>query len=212
MPRPSRDRVLRRLHLLAWRSRFVVAAVCCGLAATATVQALRPPAPATTTVVVTSRAVEAGTPLRRADLTTVVVDADLAPALVTDPTDVVGRSSPVRLPAGTPLHPGLATGGGLGDQAPRGTVVVAVGLVEAGWLAPGDRVDLLAADDRGRTLARRALVLPGPAARTDTSGGLLGGTSADGGDRVTLLAVDPDEAAAVSATSGWGTVTAVLVP
>jgi pilus assembly protein CpaB len=212
MSRPTRERLLRRLHLLAWRGRFVVAAVCCGLAATTAVQALRPPPPPTADVVVTRRAVPAGTELRAADLTTVVVDARLAHTLTTDTADVVGRSSPVRLPAGTPLHPDLVSGGGLGGQAPRGTVVVAVGLVESSWLAPGDRVDLLAADDRGRTLARRALVLPGPAAGAEASGGLLGGVAADGGEHVTLVAVDPDEAAAVSGASGWGAVVAVLVP
>jgi pilus assembly protein CpaB len=100
--------------------------------------------------------------------------------------------------------------------------------VAAGWLRPGDRIDLLSRTDGsapragededdgedGVFLARRALVLPPPAADTDDSkGGLLdvgGGTG--GGSGVTLVAVAPADAPRLSAASGWGTVGAVLVP
>ncbi|WP_418276031.1 hypothetical protein ACNHYB_14375 [Isoptericola jiangsuensis] len=112
------------------------------------------------------------------------------------------------------------TGGGLAAQAPAGTVVVAVRLVEATWLRPGDRVDLVATDDDGDYLARRALVLPGLAGALDggddgagQGGGLLDGVGTrTTAQEVTLLAVDPDEAAAVSTASGWGATAAVLVP
>jgi pilus assembly protein CpaB len=215
------SRLLRRARLIAWRARFVVAAVCCGLAATATVQALRPPLPTTLDVVVTARAVTAGTPLTPQDVTTVAVDAGLAPELLTDPAGAVGRSAALSLPAGTPLSAALVTGGGLASQAPDGTVVVAVRLVESTWLQPGDRVDLLSTDDGAAYLARRALVLPGlagPAGDAGSDGdgggggGLLGGVADDGGEEVTLLAVRPKEAAGVSTASGWGATAAVLVP
>ncbi|WP_418276032.1 SAF domain-containing protein [Isoptericola jiangsuensis] len=99
------SRLLRRARLVAWRARFVVAALCCGLAATATVSALRPPPPQTRDVVVTARPVEAGTLLTAGDLTTVAVDADLAPTLVTDPDDAVGRSPAVPSRPALPCTP-----------------------------------------------------------------------------------------------------------
>jgi pilus assembly protein CpaB len=215
MDTSATSRLGRRLRHVAWRARFVVAAICCGLAATTTVQALRPPPAPVGEVVVTARAVEAGTRLTAGDMTTLTVDLDLVPALLTDLDEVIGRSAAVPLPAGVPLHGALVTGGGLASQAPEGTVVVAVRLVESAWLRPGDRVDLLAADDGGTRLARRALVLPGQdtAAAGAQSSGLLDGVRAGPqGEEVTLLAVDPDEAADVSATSGWGATVAVLVP
>ncbi|WP_402467211.1 SAF domain-containing protein [Isoptericola aurantiacus] len=209
------SRLLRRLRSAVWRSRFVLAAVCCGLAASVTVDALRPPAPPSRQVVVTARDVPAGTTLAAADVTTVSVAVELAPDdVLGDPGDVVGRTSAVPLPAGLPLHPGLVPGGGPASRAPEGSVVVAVRLAETSWLRPGDHVDLLAADDDGTRLARRALVLPGVGSDAGGgAGGLLDGAAPTGTDSpVTLVAVDPDEAAAVSSASGWGAVVAVLVP
>jgi Flp pilus assembly protein CpaB len=207
----------------------VLVAVCCGVAATATVQALSPEPPPTVDVVVPEHRLVAGTAVASDDVAVKPVPAALVPAdVLTDPADAVGRVPAVSLPAGLPLHAELVQGGGVVSQAPRGTVVVPVRLDDAatGWLRPGDRVDLVAtaegqasvsesgdADD-SPYLARRALVLPGLAggrsSSEESAGGLLGGTSARDAP-VTLVAVAPDEAPGLSAASGWGTVAAVLV-
>src|SRR5690606_971723 len=50
------SRLARHARTVAWRSRFVVAALCCGLAAGITVDAMRPEPPATREVVVAARA------------------------------------------------------------------------------------------------------------------------------------------------------------
>ncbi|MEN5073186.1 SAF domain-containing protein [Isoptericola cucumis] len=249
--RPSPRRLARRLRTLSWRLRYVLAAACCGIAAALVVQALRPEPPPTVDVVVPAHPLAAGEAVRRADLDVRTVPAAMVPAdVLTDAGAVVGRAPAVTLPAGLPLHPGLLPGGGVVSQAPKGTVVVPVRLDEtaAGWLRPGDRVDLLARDDGGATpvsagvesedgangtsgagagsdagsgkddyLARRALVLPGTGSPADdggAGGGLLGGaaTGPSPGRDVTLVAVAPDDAPALSAASGWGTVGAVLVP
>ncbi|MFD6176153.1 MULTISPECIES: SAF domain-containing protein [unclassified Isoptericola] len=230
---PPGRRALRRLRAALWRSRFVLAAVCCGFAAVAVVQAVRPAPPPSVDVVVPVRELPAGEPVSAADLTTVPVAAALAPeGAVASPADLVGRAPATALPAGLPLRAELLPGGGVVAQAPVGTVVVPVRLdaTAAGWLRPGDRVDLVRAGEAGggsRTdlnsdadgdpapyLARRALVLPRPAAgaATDAGGGLLGGpVGASDGIDVTLVAVSEDEAPGLSAASGGGTVGAVLV-
>lgn len=228
----GRRRVARRLRSLLWRVRFVLAAVCCGLAAAAVVQAVRPAPAPTVDVVVPARALPAGEPVAAADLTTVPVDVGLAPdGVATDPVELVGRTPVTTLPTGLPLHPGLLPGGGVVAQAPRGTVVVPVRLEDtaAGWLRPGDRVDLVLTGEAARAagtdradegdterddayLARRALVLPRPDAVEPVDGGLLAGATPTSQEAdVTLVAVSKDEAPGLSAASGWGTVGAVLV-
>lgn len=233
--RPAgRRRVTRRLRSLLWRARFVLAAACCGLAAAAVVQAVRPAPPPTVDVVVPAHALAAGEPVTADDLTTVAVAGALAPdGVATDPAELVGRTPVTALPAGLPLHPGLLPGGGVVAQAPRGTVVVPVLLEDttAGWLRPGDRIDLILTGEAARAaatggeggengrdgaadayLARRALVLPRPDAAEPAGGGLLAGATGTSQDAdVTLVAVSEDEAPGLSAASGWGTVGAVLV-
>lgn len=226
-----RGAVRRYLRSALWRARFVLVAACCGLAATATVQALRPEPPPTVDVVVPEHRLVAGSAVEPADVTVRTFPAALVPDdVLTDPADAVGRVPAISLPAGLPLHADLVQGGGVVAQAPRGTAVVPVRLDEAtaGWLRPGDHVDLVATTDGGDALggsgeadedavylARRALVLPGVSDRSDSSSGaasgLLGGTTTDSALPVTLVAVEPDEAPRLSAASGWGTVAAVLV-
>ncbi|WP_407316457.1 SAF domain-containing protein [Isoptericola halotolerans] len=212
----TRTRLARHARTVLWRGRFVVAAVCCGLAAGATVEALRPAPPPTQEIVVAARELPAGAALTPGDLDTVTVAAELAPpGVLTDPADAVGRSPAVALAQGLPLHADLVAGGGMAARAPDGTVVVGVRLTEASWLRPGDRVDLLGTDDDADYLARRALVLPPLGSDDDAPGaaGLLGSAPPAARDAaVTLVAVDPDDAAAVSSAAEWGAVAAVLVP
>ncbi len=212
-----RRRLRRGLRAALWRARFVLVALCCGLAATATAQVLRPEPPPTVEVVVPVHPLVAGEEVAAGDLAVRTVPAGLAPEdVLTDPGDAVGRVPAVDLPAGLPLHAALVAGGGVVAQAPEGTVVVPVRLDDAatGLLRPGDRVDLVAADAGTRHLARRALVLPG-LPRTgggSDSGSLLGGVTGGTDAPVTLVAVAPEEAPALSAASGHGIVSAVLVP
>lgn len=220
----SRPDALRRARRILWRWRFALAAALFGLSASVTVHLLRPPPPPTIDVAVTARPVAAGTELTRDDVVVRSVAADLAPpgALHTV-RGLLGRAAVVGLPAGAPLHATLVSDDGVSAAAPHGTVVVPVRLSDdavAALLRPGDRIDLLAAgttsgsepDGAPRYLARGALVLPVPAGREpEAAGGLLGPASE--GDRpVTLVAVTPENAPELSAVSGWGSVTAVLVP
>ncbi|MEV0952681.1 SAF domain-containing protein [Promicromonospora sp. NPDC050249] len=222
-PGDSRSAALRRARRILWRWRFALAAALFGLAASVTVHLLRPPPPPTIDVAVTARPVTAGTALTRDDVVMRSVAADLAPpgALHTV-RSLLGRATVVGLPAGAPLHATLVSDDGVSAAAPYGTVVVPVRLSDdavAALLRPGDRIDLLAGTTSGsepdgapRYLARGALVLPVPAGREpEAAGGLLGPASE--GDRpVTLVAVVPEDAPQLSAASGWGAVTAVLVP
>jgi len=194
-----------------------------GLAATLTVHLLRPPPPPTVDVAVTARPVAAGTELTLDDVVLRAVATDAAPpGALPSVGGLVGRSVVVGLPAGAPLHATLVSDDGVSAAAPRGTVVVPVRLSDdavAALLRPGDRVDLLAGTTAGSVpsdvppyLARGALVLPVPVTRTPKATSGLLGPAADGDRPVTLVAVSPDDAPELSAVSGWGSVTAVLVP
>ncbi|WP_242496399.1 SAF domain-containing protein [Xylanimonas protaetiae] len=195
-------------------------AVCCGIAAASTVQALRPAPPPTRSVVVPVHELAAGVAVAATDLQVVAVPNDLAPdeALV-DPSDAVGRVPAVTLAAGLPLSASLMAGGEVAALAPDGTVVVPVRLDDATavLLRAGDHVDLVStapAEGGAVYLARRALVLPAGSRAIDDGGppGLLGGATRAAPAAVTLLAVAPAEAPGLSAASGAGTLAAVLVP
>lgn len=203
--------------MLAWRLRFVVAALCLGLASAVTVSALRPEPPAGVDLLVAAHDLPAGLELTSSDLRVVTVpeSAAVAAAVASDETRaaLVGATTAVPVPAGLPLVPNLLAGADL--SGPPGTVVAAVRLADdamAGLLAPGDRVDLLAAPAEGGpgvTLARGALVLPSPAG-TGTGGGLLGAGSTDAAPL--LVAVAPDEAAALAGAGVSNVLFAVVVP
>jgi pilus assembly protein CpaB len=216
-PRSHAATARRRLRALVWRSRPLVVALGCGLVAATVVDRVSPPPPDTRPVVVTARTVEAGTVLDRSDVEVVDVPADLAPPQsLTRVDDAVGQTASVALPRGQPLAPSLVAAGDLAATAPAGTVVAPVRLTDpavASLLKPGDRVDLLAPADgpsgAGSHLARRALVLAGAPAEAP-AGGLLGGAAPAG--RLTLVAVLPEEAAALAGIGEWGAPSVVLVP
>lgn len=219
-PRSAR---LRRARGILWRWRFVLAAALFGAAATLAVHVLRPPPPPTVDVAVTARPVAAGTQLTREDVVMRAVAATIAPpGAARTVRDLLGRTAVVGLPAGAPLHAALVSDDGISAAAPPGTVVVPVRLSDdavAALLRPGDRVDLLAGTTSGvepaaepRYLARDALVLPVPSGRAPAAAGGLLGPASEADRPVTLVAVNPGDAPELSAVSGWGSVTAVLVP
>lgn len=172
---------------------------------------------------ITARPVAAGTEITREDVVLRPVAVEAAPPGAAHTVEgLLGRAAVVGLPAGAPLHATLVSDAGISSAAPRGTVVVPVRLSDdavATLLRPGDRVDLLAGTTTGsehtgeaRYLARGALVLPVPTEREPAGAAGLLGTAPDVDRPVTLVAVSPQDAPELSAVSGWGSVTAVLVP
>jgi Flp pilus assembly protein CpaB len=203
-----------------WRARFVVVALCLGVAAASTLDALRPAPPVTVPVVVASHDVDAGTPLTAADVEVRRLPSDLAPDRSFRRTsDVVGSPTAVPIGAGLPVAPGLLVGDDV--HGPPGTVVTAVRFADpavAGLLRPGMRVDVVAATPEGTvdgTVAVRALVLPLPAAGPDPGGGagLLGGSTGSAVEQPpVLLAVSSDEATALAGAAASALLSPVVVP
>jgi len=202
------------LRAHAWRLRFLVAAVCAGLAAATAVHALTPAPERGVEVLVAARTLAAGTRLTAADLRVVTLPAGPAGAVASARARaaLVGGTTAVPVPAGLPLVPELLAGSDL--QGPPGTVVTAVRLADsavAPLLSPGDRVDLLAVPAEGGPgvrVAHRALVLPSPP--TSTGGGLFGAIGADSAPL--LVAVLPDEAVALAGAVTSQVLFAVVVP
>jgi pilus assembly protein CpaB len=202
--------------MVAWRLRFVTGAACLGLAAAVAVSVLRPAPPVGVDVLVAAHDLAAGVVVADGDVRAVTVPEAVAVsgALASDRTRaaLVGRRTAVRVPAGLPLVPQVLAGADL--AGPTGTVVAAVRLADdamASLLAPGDRVDLLAAAGEGGpavTVARGALVLPA-APRTEGSGPL--GLDSPASPAL-LVAVAPDEAAALAGAGVSTALFAVVVP
>lgn len=204
------------LRLLLWRSRVVVAALAAALAVGSALHALAPPPVPTAPVVVAARDLPAGMVLASADLRLVrVPDAGVDWSVPRRPDALVGTTTAVPVAAGEPVVAGLLVPQRL--SGPHGTVVTTVRLADpalAALLAPGTRVDVLAAaveGGRGRVVARRALVLPRPAAAPAAAGGLLGGGADDEVPPV-LLAVARDEADELAGASASAVLSALVVP
>ncbi|WP_448059244.1 SAF domain-containing protein [Cellulomonas hominis] len=171
-----------RLRVLLWRLRLPVCAVLLGLAVAVAVGQLRPPAPVTERIAVTTRPLAAGHVLTADDLAPADVAAGVVPAAAhADPEELVGAGLAVDVPAGLPivvplLAPAVATG-------PPGTVVAPVRFADAGvagLLAPGTRVDVLATAQDGSEVAGPAdgARSAGEAGPTDGSGATSGSGSA----------------------------------
>ena len=215
-PLTARPRPLPiRFRILLWRCRFVVCAVCLGVAAASTVQALRPPDAPTVGVVVAARAVEAGVSLAASDVRIAHYPVGTVPdGVLTDVAEAVGASTAVPLSSGSPLGPGLIAPDEV--RGPAGTVVATVRFADpavAGLLSAGMHVDVLAATAEGGpggVVARRALVLP-VARQPSEPGGLLGGPAGDDSVPV-LVAVSPEEAPALAGAAASAVLSAVVVP
>jgi len=201
-----------------WRWRFAVAALALGVAVSSALETLRPPPAPVRPVVVAARDLPAGTTIARTDLRVAHVPAGLAVAgAATVPGALVGRGTAVAVPAGLPVVPELLASGVPGG--PPGTVVAAVRFGDpavAALLAPGAHVDVLAAavetGGQGVVVAHRALVLPVAApADADHGAGWSVGLTGDEAPPV-LLAVTPQEAAALSGSAVAAVLSAVVVP
>jgi Flp pilus assembly protein CpaB len=187
-----RRAVLRRRRLLA--VLFTVGAVATALRAT-----VPPPAP-TVEVLVAAADLPAGAVLDAEDLTTRPLPPDSVPdRVLTDLADAAGAilAAPVR--AGEPITDVRLVGPGLAASAP-GTVAVPVRLsdaAQAGLLAVGDAIDLLATDPESRTtdiVASGVVVLAVPTPDQEAPDALTGrlvvvGIPASGVAEVTAAAV-----------------------
>ncbi|GIG19730.1 hypothetical protein Cch01nite_04540 [Cellulomonas chitinilytica] len=218
-PLPPVGRASRSLawRAVLWRSRFVVAALCLGVAAAALTEAVRPPAPATVPVVVAAHDLDAGSALTVGDVEVRHLPTAVAPAR-TYPraSDVVGASTAVPVGAGVPVVPGLLVPDDV--HGPAGTVVAAVRFSDpavAGLLRPGAHVDVVAATPEGAvdgTVAVRALVLPVPDVTGTTNGGGLLGDPGSTDPPPVLLAVSPAEATALAGAAAAALLSPVVVP
>ncbi|MCC2307169.1 RcpC/CpaB family pilus assembly protein [Cellulomonas chengniuliangii] len=215
-PARSRPRWLRT-RVLLWRLRVPLAALLVGAAAAVTVSQLRPPPVATIAVVVSARALHAGAVLAPGDLRAAEHLPETAPGGTAATADeLVGRVLAVPVPAGLPLVEGVVAPTVI--AGPPGTVVAPVRFADQGvaaLLTPGSRVDVLAAagdgsDQDGRYLARSALVLAAAPIAADASGPLDLASSNPGAPPV-LLAVSPDDAAALAGAGSWASLSPVIV-
>ncbi|CAN5198025.1 hypothetical protein BH11ACT1_BH11ACT1_05950 [soil metagenome] len=205
--RGSAHRRLPPLRVLLWRARLPVAALLLGLACAVVVSELRPAPAQTSPVTVAADPLTAGHVLVASDLRLTDMPSALVPSgAPTTSEPLVGQTLAVGVPAGLPIVDGILVHDPV--AGPPGTVVVAVRLADpavAGLLAPGTRVDVLAAADdggTGRGLARGALVLASPG-RT--------GHEVEGSSPPVLLAVAPAEAAALAGAGPSALLSAVIV-
>lgn len=210
--RPPRR--IRRLRVLCWRWRHLVAASALGLAAAVAVGATTPAPPPSERAVVLSSARPAGAVLRNGDLVVRTVPTDLLPdGALLEPEQLVGERLAVALPAGYPLADGVLVGPRLARGAPPGTVVVPVRLADrdvAELLGAGDRVDLLRAPSEGgpaMVVARDVLVMARPSSGTEDALGL-----ATPGPALLLVAATPEVATLLVGVGAWDPISAVLVP
>ncbi|MFC7491245.1 MULTISPECIES: SAF domain-containing protein [unclassified Knoellia] len=168
LPSPSRPELLgpsRRARWRRWALRRTVAVACAVAALLALVGIVRPPSPATTTVLVAARALPAGTVLTASD----VRSADLesrpravgAVGAVADPDELVGRRLASRVQVGEVLTVGRLVPQTPADGLPTDHVAAHVLLADERSLdlvSAGQRVTLFA-DTGGSAVARDVLVL-----------------------------------------------------
>ena len=178
--RPSAaQRVRAARHALVRRRRWLAAA-CALVAVSATVAALRPAPPPSTSVVVAASALPAGTVLEASDLVTVGVPPEAAPPGRLGVDELVGTVVAAPVDAREPLTTRRIVGASALAPA-EGEVTVPIRLPDAGvasLLGVGDVVDVLATDAESgttRTAARDVRVVALPPGDGDVGAAGLGG-------------------------------------
>lgn len=209
-PRPGGPRgpVRPRLRLFYLRHRRLLAATAGAAAVLAGLHANAPPAEALETVWVVAADLPAGHTLAASDLARAVLPVGSAPdGAVPDAAALAGRTLAGAARRGEVLTDTRILGPGLLTALPADLVATTVRTVDsgtAGFVRPGDRVDVLAGPDEswqaagggpGEVLASAALVLAVPPAGDD------GGAGADTGG-VLLVAVRPQTARALAGAAG----------
>lgn len=216
-PLRRRPRLTLRARVLLWRCRWLVVAICLGLAISTVVERVSPAD--TRPVAVAAHGLELGAVLAAADVRIAALPRDLVPdGAVATADGLVGARLAVGVPSGLPLVESV-----LVEEftaAPGGTVIAPVRFADAAvaaLLRPGMRVDVAASGELGsaaRRVATDALVLALQSAADDDAGGddgLFGSTGPSAADAPVLLAVTPDEALALSGVLGQESLSAVIV-
>ncbi len=215
--RLRRARRTARRVLLA--RRRLLAAALAGLAVLAAVRAVTPAPAPISGVVVAARDLPAGTTIGADDVEVRTVAAALVPPGTgpPEPASVVGRVVAGPVGAGEQLAATRLVGEGLAAAGP-GRTTLPVRLADAAavdLLEVGDRVDLVAADLQGGPAASGSSVATGvdvlavpPAGAgapgTSAAGAGVGGTPPGA---LVVVAVDPEEVAALTQASAAGFVT-----
>jgi len=197
----------RKLRVLAWRYRYVIAAGLLALALVSLAEQVRPPPPGPP-VLVASRDLPAGVPLTREDLTATPLPLETAGLAA----EAVGRVPVIAVPAGLPIAESMLLGPGLADHAPPGTVVAPVHVADPAVLSllrVGDRVELYAPGEYGQgaelvTSGVWVLAVDAPAGES-----LLGGPAR----QATFLGAIPRRDASIfTGASGTAAFRAVVLP
>ncbi len=204
--------------------RRLLSAGLAGAAVAAGLAAVTPDPPAGRVVVVTTRAVAAGTVVQVGDVRLAARTPDELPDGVLDGTgSVVGRVASAPLTAGEVVTGVRVAGPSLLAGRPPGEVLAPVRVADPGaarLLRPGQQVDVLVAVEgagAARTVARGATVLAGPI----TWGGAGPGGDGSGGDGsvlddpavgggLVLLAVPQTGAAALVQAGSAGPLSVIL--
>lgn len=179
------------------------------------VRALVPPAPATVPVLVAARDLTAGAPLTHADVTVRESAADGAPpGVLAAPGEAVGLPLAVALPAGTPLTRSLLVGPSFTDEAPEGTLTLALALPSEGQAhlaQPGRTVQLLVTPPGGERAERvgSALVLATVAPSAATTGASMIPAPTGTSLPTAYVAVTPSVAMVLAGADASGTLTVV---
>jgi Flp pilus assembly protein CpaB len=197
--------LLRPPRRVRWwrRARRPLAATLVAAAAGVAVLVLAPAPPRTTTALVATRALPAGTLLANADVESVaLLTASAPPGLVTARASAVGARLAAPVPAGVPLTAAVLREPSAAAAAGPGRVAAPVLLPDPAVLRlveVGSQVDVLAVgrDGRASTVAVAAPVLE-VVGRTGTGTGLV------------LLAVPPTTAARLAEASAGSAVSLVL--
>jgi pilus assembly protein CpaB len=154
MNRTRLDTVRRDLRRAILARRRLLAAIFATLAVVTTIQVARPTA-TTRALVVAAGDLRAGEIVDRADLETVYVDPAAIPEGAVDPQLLpIGRTLAGPLRAGEPLTDVRLVQADLLSGYDPGTVLTTIRLFDpaaAALVAPGDVVDVVGTDPRGRT-------------------------------------------------------------
>jgi pilus assembly protein CpaB len=212
---PSFRRPRSPVHLFRQLAAAVLACLALVLALRAPPSTTGPDAEPTVPVAVAATDLAAGEVLAAADLTTVRLPPDAAPAgTAATPDELTGQvlAAPVR--SGEAVTDVRVVGPRLWSRVPEGTVAAPVRLADlavATLLRAGDRVDVLGtAGDAGggepvvQVVADDALVLSSPAADDEQR------REAGDGSGLLVLAVDPGTAQRLAAAGAAGTLTVTL--
>lgn len=136
--------------------RRLLCALCAAGAVFAGLRALAPAPPDTVPVTVAAHDLAAGIVVTDDDLATVQLPEDVAPAQADDPSYAVGRTTAGPVRRGEPVTDARLVGASLLEGYP-GLVAVPIRLPDRGaasLLRVGDRIDLLATDQRTGTTER----------------------------------------------------------